>query len=203
MFGGNEIDRSQVRQFVGAQLRKLAGAIDGAVILLSHPSLTGINSGTGLSGSTAWHNSMRSRMYLTSPKPDGGEQPDTDLRELSFKKANYSKLAEPIILRWKDGLFLPEAGISSLETAAGEQAADELFLKLLARFIAQGRNLSHKPQPANYAPRQFANEPEAKSLPRAKFALEQAMQRLFRTQKIHVETYGRFGYERLAPGAKP
>ena len=40
VFGGNEIDRSQVRQFVGVQLRKLAGATDGAVILLSHPSLT-------------------------------------------------------------------------------------------------------------------------------------------------------------------
>jgi hypothetical protein len=93
--------------------------------------------------------------------------------------------------------------VSSLEAAAAEQAADELFLKLLARFTTEGRNLSHKPQPANYAPRQFAKEPEAKNLPRAKLALEQAMQRLFREQKIHVETYGRFGYERLATGAKP
>src|SRR5262249_23269091 len=53
VYAGNEIDRSQTRQFVGL-LRKLASACQGSVILLSHPSLTGISSGSGLSGSTAW-----------------------------------------------------------------------------------------------------------------------------------------------------
>jgi 5S rRNA maturation endonuclease (ribonuclease M5) len=58
VYAGNENDRAQVRQFVGL-LRRLA--IDGncSVLLLSHPSLTGINTGTGLSGSTGWHNSVR------------------------------------------------------------------------------------------------------------------------------------------------
>jgi RecA-family ATPase len=203
VFAGNEIDRSHVRQFVGSLLRRLAGATDGAVILLSHPSLTGINTGTGLSGSTGWHNSMRARMYLTSPKPEAGEQSDSDLRELTFKKNQYGPIGESIVLRWKDGLFLPEPGMSSLEVAAAEKTADEIFLKLLTRFTQNGQNVSQKPQPANYAPRLFAKEPEAKLLPRAKMALEEAMQRLFREQKIHVETYGRHSYERLAIGAKP
>jgi RecA-family ATPase len=201
VFAGDEVNRSQTRQFVGL-LRKLAGACDGAVILLSHPSLTGINSGSGISGSTAWHNSVRARMYLTSPKPEAGEQPDSDLRELAFKKNNYGPVGDSIFLRWKDGLFLPEAGLSSLDVAAAEQKADDVFLKLLARFTASGQNVSHKAQPANYAPRLFAKEPEAKQLLRPKVALEQAMQRLFREQRIHVETYGRHGYERLAAGAK-
>ena len=52
MLAGNEIDRSQVRQFVGL-MRKLAIAANGSVVLLAHPSLAGISSGTGLSGSTA------------------------------------------------------------------------------------------------------------------------------------------------------
>jgi len=203
VFAGNEIDRSHVRQFVGSLLRRLAGAIDGAVILLSHPSLTGINTGTGLSGSTGWHNSVRARMYLTSPKPEAGEQSDSDLRELTFKKNQYGPIGESIVLRWKDGLFLPERGMSSLEVAVAEKTADEMFLKLLTRFTQNGQNVSHKNQPANYAPRLFAKEPEAKNLPRAKTALEEAMQRLFREQKIHVETYGRHSYERLAMGAKP
>jgi len=203
VFAGNEIDRSHVRQFVGSLLRRLAGAIDGAVILLSHPSLTGINTGTGLSGSTGWHNSVRARMYLTSPKPEAGEQSDSDLRELTFKKNQYGPIGESIVLRWKDGLFLPERGMSSLEVAVAEKTADEIFLKLLTRFTQNGQNVSHKNQPANYAPRLFAKEPEAKNLPRAKTALEEAMQRLFREQKIHVETYGRHSYERLAMGAKP
>src|SRR5262249_54232647 len=142
LFAGDEINRVQVRQFVGL-LRRLAGAADGAVLLLSHPSLTGINSGTGLSGSTAWHNSVRARMYLTSPKPEAGEQPDSDLRELTFKKNNYGPITGSIVLRYKDGLFLSEAGASSLEVAAAEAAANDLFLRLLARFAREGRNLSH------------------------------------------------------------
>jgi hypothetical protein len=77
-----------------------------------------------------------------------------------------------------------------------------LFLTLLKRFTDQGRNLSHKPQPANYAPRMFAAEPEAKKLPRPKLALEEAMNRLFRQGKIHVQTYHRHGYERLAAGPR-
>ena len=35
-FAGNEIDRSQVRQFVGL-MRKLAIAANGSVVLLAHP----------------------------------------------------------------------------------------------------------------------------------------------------------------------
>jgi RecA-family ATPase len=202
LFGGDEINRVQVRQFIGL-LRRLAGVTDGALLLLSHPSLTGINSGTGLSGSTAWHNSVRARMYLTSPKPEPGEQPDSDLRELIFKKNNYGPISGSVILRYKDGLFLPERGTSSLEAAAAEQTANEIFLRLLARFAREGRNLSHKPQPANYAPRVFAAQPEAKSLPRALKALEAAMQRLFQEGRIYVETYGRHDYERLALGQKP
>src|SRR5262249_29216038 len=60
IFGGNEISRTQVRQFIGL-LRKMAIASNSAVLIAVHPSLTGINTGTGLSGSTAWHNSVRSR----------------------------------------------------------------------------------------------------------------------------------------------
>jgi RecA-family ATPase len=69
VFGGNEIDRAEVREFV----QKLAGVAldhDCAVVLLSHPSLTGLNSGTGTSGSTAWSNSVRSRLYLQAAKDD-------------------------------------------------------------------------------------------------------------------------------------
>ena len=93
-FAGNEIDRSQVRQFVGL-MRKLAIAANGSVVLLAHPSLTGISSGTGLSGSTAWHNSVRARMLLKAPSRDSNdEQSASDLRELSFLKNNYGPLAE-------------------------------------------------------------------------------------------------------------
>jgi RecA-family ATPase len=67
VFGGNEIDRSQVRQFV-ALMRRIAIAANGYVIMSAHPSLQGIASKSGLSGSTQWHNSVRARAYTSSPE---------------------------------------------------------------------------------------------------------------------------------------
>jgi RecA-family ATPase len=190
VFAGNEIDRSQVQQFVGL-LRKLARVSNGSVVLLSHPSVAGLNTGSGISGSTAWHNSVRARFYMTSPKPENGEQPDTDLRELTFKKLQYGKLAESIVLRYQDGLFLPEPTISSLSKVAREQQADEVFLTLLGKFESDGRHVSDKASANNYAPSQFALEGEAKGCRLKKDELEAAQRRLFDSHKIEVEHYGR------------
>jgi hypothetical protein len=44
------------------------------------PSLTGISTDTGLSGTTQWHNAVRARGYMKAVKPAEGEQPDNDLR---------------------------------------------------------------------------------------------------------------------------
>ena len=75
----DERDRSQVRQCISL-LRGVALELNTAMILLSHPSLVGISSGSGLSGSTAWNNSVRSRLYLkTERKSD--RTPDDDESE--------------------------------------------------------------------------------------------------------------------------
>ena len=67
IFAGNENDRSQVQQFA-ALLTRIAQVANGSVQLISHPSLTGINSDSGLSGSTQWHNAVRARSYLKGSK---------------------------------------------------------------------------------------------------------------------------------------
>jgi hypothetical protein len=54
IFAGNEMDRTQVYGLV-AHVQALALASGGSVTLLTHPSLQGIRSGSGYSGSTAWH----------------------------------------------------------------------------------------------------------------------------------------------------
>ena len=74
MFGGNENDRSQVRQFIGL-LRGLAITPMPACCWRSHPSLSGINTDSGLSGSTGWHNSVRSRLYFKARQGTEGEKP--------------------------------------------------------------------------------------------------------------------------------
>jgi RecA-family ATPase len=201
VYAGSEIDRGQVRQFISL-LRRLAIVANGSVVLLSHPSLTGINTGTGISGSTAWHNSVRARMYMTAPKMEAGEQPDTDLRELQFKKSNYGRVSDSIVLRYCDGLFLPEGGVSGLDKIAREDKAEEAFLTLLARFKKQGRNVSDKSSSPTYAAAAFTKEKEAKGF--RKPDMEAAMRRLFAANKIHVEGYGRPSrpYTRLVLGEK-
>jgi len=140
-------------------------------------------------------------MYLTSAKPEAGEQPN-GLRELQFRKNQYGPVGETIVLRYQRGLFLPETGMSSLERLAKEQTADEAFVKLLGRFEREGRNVSDKQTSPTYAPALFCKEREANGL--RKDDLVAAMRRLFEAGKIHVENYGRPSrpYSRLKLGKK-
>jgi RecA-family ATPase len=198
-FAGNEIDRVQVYAFA-MHMQALAMVAGGSVTVLSHPSLAGIASGSGISGSTAWHGAFRFRQYLKSTKFDAGEQPDNDLRQLEFKKNQYGPTAETVVLRYSRGLFLPEAGISNLDRVAREAKAEEVFLELLRRFSTQGRNVSEKPNAPTYAPAAFAKEADAKNQNIRKPDFEAAMRRLFACNKLHVENYGRPSrpYSRLA-----
>jgi RecA-family ATPase len=189
VFAGNENDRSQVQQFIGL-LTRMAKTAGGTVQLISHPSLTGINTDTGLSGNTQWHNSVRARCYLRSVKPKDGEQPDSDLREMVFKKNNYGPISASIILRYQNGLFLPESGVASLDQATREATAQEVFLTLVRRFNEQNRMVSVKVGPP-YAPALFIEEDEAKLAELTKADLKAAMRKLFSANKIRNEPYGK------------
>jgi hypothetical protein len=165
-------------------LRALAINNDCAVVIAAHPSLEGIKSDSGLSGSTGWHNSVRARMYL---KAAPGE--DTKLRVFEFRKNNYGPVSESIMLRWQNGAYVVE-GVGSgpsaeqvLERLAGEEKIDELFITLLRRYAKQGRNVSDKAS-STYAPAQFAREPEAKRSKVTKDAFADSMTRLFSRDRL-------------------
>jgi RecA-family ATPase len=202
VFGGNENDRAQVRQFI-TLLRGTAIAAGAGLILTSHPSLTGVSTGTGLSGSTAWNASVRSRLYFKRATTDKDEEPDPDLRVLEVMKSNYGPVGETITPRWKDGLFLPVGGTGGLDKLAAQQRHDEIFMTLLAQFSGQGRNVSDKPTAPTYAPAMFHKEQAAKGIRKAEMA--DAMRRLFAANRIHVEQYGKPSrpYTRLAAGIAP
>jgi RecA-family ATPase len=189
-FAGDEINRVQVYAFA-SYMQKIAKVADGSVTVLSHPSLAGMASGSGLSGSTAWHGAFRFRQYFTGVKAETGEQPDSDLRQLEFKKNQYGPLGKTIVVRYQNGLFLPERGMSNLDKAAREAEADRTFIDLLKRFLEAGRNVSDKSSSPNYAPRAFAKEAEAKKTDLRSAELEEAMRRLFANSKIVVEPYGK------------
>lgn len=150
-FGGNENDRSQVTQFVGALLTKLAQEIDGAVLLNAHPSISGINSGDLRSGSTGWNNSARSRWAMTRPEgEDGKPQLDSSERVLTRRKSNAAAAGETITLEWQEGVFRAKGG--SMGGGAGDRrdAAEAAFL---AGLRASPRPVFTDPRTSNYAPR--------------------------------------------------
>jgi RecA-family ATPase len=202
VYAGSEIDRAQVQQFLSL-MTKLAIAANGAVVLITHPSLTGINTETGLSGSTAWHNSVRARGYMKSIAPEEGQQPDTDLREISFKKNNYGPVSTNIVLRYQNGLFLPVPGMSSLGQAAREAKVDDVFLKVLQHLSQQGQDLGPNRTASNYAPSIIVKHPDARGS--RKKELEAAQQRLLDNNKIHIVTVGPESKRRkyLASGPAP
>ena len=188
VFAGNENDRAQVQQFVG-MLTRVAMVANGSVVLISHPSLAGINTETGLSGTTQWHNSVRARYFMRAVKPADGEPLDTDLREIVFKKNNYGSISESIQLRWSNGLFLPVSD-EAIDQATREATAQEVFLVLLKRFRAQNRHVSDKPS-SNYAPALFVREQEAIGAGLTRNNLERAMRQLFMRNAIWNEPCGR------------
>lgn len=102
-FDANENSRRAVRAFV----RNLAGIArkhDTAVVLLAHIDKAAARNGSqgnSYSGSTAWHNSARSRLALA-------EQEGAIV--LTHEKANLTACADPLRLSFVDGVLMPESG---------------------------------------------------------------------------------------------
>ena len=194
LFGGDEIVRTQVRQFMNL-LHALCLNHHCAILLLAHPSRAGMNTRTGTSGSTDWHNSVRARTYLETP--DGPE----NKRIFRGMKNNRGETGGPIDLAWKDGLFvclnnrLTEVDKAAAdqkaadELAAHQKKAEEAFLANLKRRNSQSRTVSDKPG-ANYAPAVFARELEVIAAGLTNEHLVDAMERLFTSGKIRVDTKG-------------
>lgn len=117
-FGGSEIDRGQVNAFVKTILGGLVKATGGSVVALGHPSVAGRTEGR--SGSTAWSNAARSRIYLRYPKG----QESGNVRELAGTKSNYGPRGALLRLKWSRGAFemtgesKPEIDLNALKGAA-------------------------------------------------------------------------------------
>jgi RecA-family ATPase len=116
MFGGNENERRTVNTFLKTYLGSICIKFNATVILLAHPSLQGLkgsssNSPTGLSGSTAWENSVRARAYLAR------EADSDDIRILSRKKSNYSDISgnSDIKLIWEKGVLVIPSSPGALD----------------------------------------------------------------------------------------
>lgn len=191
-FPSNENDRAKVRQFVSLLLR-IAQRHQCAVVLLAHPSLTGMSSGSGLSGSTAWHNSVRSRLYLDRVRNEDGEELNTSRRVLRRVKANYGSVGEEIDMLWEAGQFtVPDDDNPAADLMAALpkvlSKAEGVFLKLLDRYTEEGRYVSAQPGPT-YAPSTFASHPDAEGC--TKRAFKTAMDSLFGRDELRIAQHGK------------
>ena len=188
-FGGNELARSEVRQFISVCLGALARDVDGAVLVCAHPSVSGMQSGTGAGASTAWNNTVRSRWYLNRPEAVDGVDPHPDSRVLTRKKANYAGIGDELRLRWQNGAFEVEGGtaggvVEAIDARNRDRQAEEAFLACLNAVQASGRRASPSKNSPNYGPKMFARMDEAKGFNRRQ--LESAMERLFSKTRIRV-----------------
>lgn len=147
-FGGNENNRSQVRQYIQRCLTHIAIETGCAHLLCAHPSVSGLNSTNdatrGGGGSTAWNNSVRSRLYLY-------EDEDKVLC-LERVKSNYAKRGESIQMIWVNGVLQSPATCGFISDPIDRCLRD--FHKLLSLFASQGRDVSNS-QRGHYAPKLF------------------------------------------------
>jgi RecA-family ATPase len=194
-FGGNQNDRVHARSFVGL-FRRLARDANCAVLLLDHPSLSGINSGTGRAGSVDWQNATRARLHLETVDDDEG---GTD-RVLEVKKTNYGPCGEKVKLRWEDGAFVLQGAVAAPAQAAAFRAADRAYLDCLDVATAQGRNV-FAATGRGHAPKVFAGMPEAKGTSARAFRF--AQERLFSDGLIWNEPYGPASKESRRIARKP
>lgn len=142
VYSGNEIARDQASRFVTA-LRRLAIEIDGIVILTAHPSLTGMSTGSGRSGSTGWSNKVRSRVYLTSPTQTEDEQ--TNERLLKTMKNNHGPSGGKIRLMWDKGVFILADAIRS-KSPLERMDADGRVFQAFCEIMKAGTMVSASPQ---------------------------------------------------------
>lgn len=190
MFAGEENSRSQAQQFISL-LTRIAIVGGSGLVPIAHPSVRGIETKTGISGSTAWFNSVRAQMYLRTIEDKDEEQPSSDLRVLEFLKNQYGKLHETLTVQYRQpGLFLPVSS-ATVEQLAREHRVDEVFLTLMRRFTTQHRPVSPTPRSGSYAPDQFIKEAEATGAQVTRKEAEAAMRRLLKSGAVLIKNFGK------------
>jgi RecA-family ATPase len=186
VFAGSENDRMLAKQFVRI-VQKLIRPCGGTGLIIAHPSVEGMKSGRGTSGSTGWNNSVRCRLYLERVVDEYGNEPDRDRRTLSLKKMNYGPAGGEIQLRYRDGYFALDSSQAAGDPLQATATADNRFLELLTAYVTDGRIVSST-RSANYAPTLFSRDERAKGM-RAKM-FEAAMNRLFAAGRIQTKEIG-------------
>ncbi|MET4091269.1 AAA family ATPase [Bradyrhizobium sp. S3.5.5] len=187
IYGGDEVVRHQVRQFIG-MLRRLCLRHRCTIIVLAHPSVAGMDKGT--SGSTAWNNSVRSRLFLSRIFDNDGQEDDEDARVLRVGKSNYGRVGAEIFMQFKNGAFVDPIGEGTAGNDPLTQSwkAERVFLELLDKNKELNIKVSAHPTSPVNAPKVFSKDARKKGV--TKRDLHDAMQRLLDKKQIETAPEG-------------
>lgn len=155
LYGGGENDRHAVTAFLNA----LSGALPGrALLLLAHPSRS---TGSEFSGSSAWENVARTRLYLGATLPgekqDRDAEPQDNVRFLSRRKANYSQ-KDWRRLTYADGALTPDQPENTGGLVAGIKArkAERVVLDGLQKLANMGVHATDGKRSPSFLPKALA-----------------------------------------------
>ncbi len=182
-FSGNENERQLVRAFI-RKLAHIARKQDCAVLLLAHIDKAAArfgSNGNSYSGSTAWHNTVRSRLALIE---------EVTGINLVQEKFNLGRKIDPIRLEWTDTGVLepvPDSGTEAVERESQDEAD---VLAAIAAATADGSTV-HTARKGPYSTLGVLETyPELpKALRKDKPRFWAALTRLERVHKITKETY--------------
>ncbi len=161
-YAGSELDRAEIKRYVNSLLALIAS--DGAVLLVGHvDKATAKNSATaeGYSGSTSWHNSVRSRWFLY---PEGQDVDNAAVARrtgsivLDLQKSNHGRAGHSIRLTWDENahLFLPDAAEIGGDGIVGHlqgARAERIVLDAARRLAALGLQFTDGSTSPRFLPR--------------------------------------------------
>jgi|HubBroStandDraft_6_1064221.scaffolds.fasta_scaffold35132_1 RecA-family ATPase len=127
------------RQPVNALLKRVFGGLcqefGVTLLVLGHPSKTGMNDGTYYSGSTAFNNAVRNRLVLSQDKDD----PLGLKRTLEVAKSNYAPCRETD-LYFANGVFLNASGAKAQERTEADRT---LVFTAVKEVLEKGEQVVH------------------------------------------------------------
>lgn len=191
LYGGNENDRHQVTIFMN-MLTGMCLRAQCSGVIAGHPAKS---SESEFSGSTAWENAVRSRLYLSRTPPDVDEkdaEPDSDVRYLSKRKANYSSL-DCVRLTYLNGVLRPDVAqvsdspmIKGLVDAKARRVVMEAVAKLKEMQQFGGPSSQH----ANFLPKMIRKYQLSQGLHPAD--LEKTMRQLMVEGELVIGVVGKY-----------
>src|SRR5207248_2370341 len=183
-------DGHQVTMFVNGMNGMVRGRAF-APVFLGHPSRA---SGSEYSGSAAWENACRMRLYVGPTLPDQkleeDEPPDEDTMYLARRKANYSA-KDWRRLRFVRGLWLPEQHAGRrFDARYRDEVGEAVVLKAITRLAEAGIQPTDAKNAGDYLPRQIIEKHFNESFTSKELAA--AMHRLMAAGKLKRGQVGKY-----------